>query len=416
VRLLPRSVAESLVQLRRDVVHVAGRFSGKRAPAYSSRRMAPDVVDDSAGRLAALLAPRTVRVVRVVRETKDAVSLVLEDGSGAPMPFVPGQFFTLLVPVGGEVLRRAYSVSSDVRDPSRVAVTVKRVEGGAVSNHVNDHVREGDLLQVLGPSGSFTVPASTGAPRHLVLLAGGSGITPMMAILRASLASEPQAKVTLLYGNRGEADVIFKGALDDLTREHGARLAVRHVLSDPPAGWTGGVGVLEESVVSRELEACGLGDGAGEEHFFLCGPEPMMRASRAALVARGVPEGRIVEERFNMPHLRAKPAAAEDASPQLLTIRMGAGGAREVYVAPQQTMLEAGLSSGVRMDYSCAMGGCAACKVRLCDGEVEMEEPNCLTSQEREQGYVLACVSRVRSSATIALASDPDFAPREAAE
>jgi ferredoxin-NADP reductase len=400
------------------VRQVASRFAGERPPAYSSRKMSVQAhKDDSAERLSALLAPRTVRVARVVRETKDAVSLVLEDPMGAPFAFIPGQFFTLIVPVGGEVLRRAYSVSSDVRDTAQVSVTVKRVAGGVVSNHVNDHVREGDLLQVLGPSGSFTAEASGKASgeRHLVLLAGGSGITPMMAIARSTLAADPKARVTLVYGNRAEEDVIFYGALADLAKEHGSRFAVRHVLSHPPAGWSAGVGVLEESVVARELDACNHGEHAS---FFLCGPEPMMRAARAALLARGVAEERILEERFNMPHLRARPAAAIDASPQVLTIRANGAGVREVYVAPDQTMLEAGLSSGVKMDYSCAMGGCAACKVKLCEGDVEMEEPNCLTAKERGQGYVLACISRVRGPTTIALAGDPGFAPEreEAAE
>ena len=172
--------------------------------------------------------------------------------------------------------------------------------------------------------------------------------------------------------------------------------------------------MLEEHVVRAEVQALAPADGA---RFFLCGPEPMMRASRTALRALGISDEAIVEERFNMPHLRARTAAADDAGPQVLTIRANGAGVREVYVAPEQTMLEAGLSAGIKMDYSCAMGGCAACKVRLCDGEVEMEEPNCLTAEERGQGYVLACVARLRKPATIALASDPAFAARtEAAE
>jgi ferredoxin len=166
--------------------------------------------------------------------------------------------------------------------------------------------------------------------------------------------------------------------------------------------------MLEERVVHAELDAVGHDP---ETLFYLCGPEPMMKASRAALVARGVAANRILEERFTMPHLRTRATNAAALSPQLLTIRANGAGVREVYVAPDQTMLEAGLSSGVKMDYSCTMGGCAACKVRLCDGEVEMEEPNCLTPEEREQGYVLACVARVRSPATIALATDPSFTP-----
>ncbi|MGO9709709.1 MAG: 2Fe-2S iron-sulfur cluster-binding protein [Polyangiaceae bacterium] len=419
--LVPRSLTEAFEQLRRDATMVARRVAGKRSPPFTTRRPNEGTkhrADDAAARMTALLAPRTVRVARVIRETPDAVTLLFEDPLGAPFRFVPGQFFTLILPVGGEMLRRAYSVSSDAREPERVAVTVKRVAGGVVSNHVNDHVKEGDLIQVLGPSGSFVVPpvqAGAGSARHLVLLAGGSGITPMMSIARTVLGVELETRVTLVYGNRGEGDIIFRDAIEALARAHGPRFVVRYVLSDPPRGWTGGAGILEERILHAELDACGP---IGDAHFVLCGPEPMMRAARTALRARGVSEDKILEERFNMPHLRARAAAAADAGPQVLTIRANGAGVREVYVAPEQTMLEAGLSAGIKMDYSCAMGGCAACKVRLCDGEVEMEEPNCLTAEERGQGYVLACVSRVRKPATIALASDPAYAAarKEAAE
>jgi ferredoxin-NADP reductase len=389
---------------------VAGRVSGRRQPAFTSRHVAVHVrPDDAAERLTALLAPRTVRVAKLVRETADAVTLVLEDVTGAPFQFAPGQFFTLIVPIGGEVLRRAYSACTDARETDRVAITIKRVASGVVSNHVNDHVREGDLLQVLGPSGSFVAEPRAESDRHLVLLAGGSGITPMMAIARTVLAEDPRARITLVYGNRSHPDVIFKDAIDELGRAHGKNFVVRHVLSHPHAEWKGSVGMLEEHVVRAELDACAIDERAS---FYLCGPEPMMRASRAALVARGVAASQILEERFTMPHLRARAANAIAMSPQLLTIRANGAGVREVYVAPEQTMLEAGLTSGVKMDYSCTMGGCAACKVRLCEGEVEMEEPNCLSAAERKQGYVLACVARVRSATTIALAGDPAFAPR----
>ncbi|HEY2512511.1 MAG TPA: ferredoxin--NADP reductase [Polyangiaceae bacterium] len=411
-----RRFAHAYAQLRRDASMVVGPWLGRRPVPFTTRASAPRphaTSDETASRHAALLAPRTVRIAEVIRETADAVTVVFEDPNGQPISFVPGQFFTLLLPVGGEILRRAYSASSDVRDPSRVGVTVKRVAGGVVSNHVNDRLRAGDTLQVLGPSGNFVVPAGEGSDRHLVLLAGGSGITPMMAIARHLLEAEPRTRLTLVYGNRGEADVIFRAALEALVVRHGDRFHVRHVLSAPPAGWTGGSGLLEEAVVASELEACRAHDAA---LFLICGPEPMMAASRAALRARGVPDAKILEERFNMPHLRARPATVVETT-QLLTIRAGSAGRREVYVAPGETMLEAGLSAGVSMDYSCAMGGCAACKVRLCDGEVEMEEPNCLTVEERAQGYVLACVGRVRTPVTIALAGDPSFAPKaEAAE
>jgi ring-1,2-phenylacetyl-CoA epoxidase subunit PaaE len=403
VAFLPRGITDALEQARRDVVMVSRRISGQRAPFYASRRpIAERRVDDLGARIATLLAPRTLRVARLVRETPDAITLELEDPLGAPIRFVPGQFFTVILRVEDQVLRRAYSASSDARETDRVALTVKRVAAGIVSNHLNDHAREGDLLQVLGPSGSFAAPPSHDRARHLVFLAGGSGMTPLMSIARSLLAVEPGTRITLVYGSRAESDILFRDAIDTLARTHGARFAVRYVLSDPPEGWTGGVGMLDERVVRAELDACGPLDDA---HFLLCGPAPMMDASRELLRARGVQADRILEERFNMPHLRAKRPPPLDAGPQLLTIRANGARAREVYVAAEQTILEAGLSSGVPMDYSCAMGGCGACKVRLCDGEVEMEEPNCLTSREREEGYVLACVSRVRTPATIALAA-----------
>ncbi len=414
MQLLPRSLREVIGQLRLDARQVARRAAGRRAPPFRSREVVeggvpPRADAEAATRAATLLSPRTVRVADVVHETPDAVTLVLEDPAGASLRFAPGQFFTLLVPVGEEILRRAYSACSDARDEQRAAVTVKRVAGGIVSNHLNDHLRPGDMLQILGPSGSFGVAPDAKVARRLVLVAGGSGITPMMAIARTVLAVEPASRVTLIYGNRGEGDIIFRDALSALAREHAPRLVVRHVLHDPPAAWAGSAGLLDETVVARELDASGPHDDAD---YLLCGPEPMMTAARNTLRSRGVPEARILEERFSMPHARPRrlpsdPAEAS-AGAQVLTLRAG-GPPREVYVAPEQTVLEAGLSAGIAMDYSCAMGGCGACKVRLVDGEVDMEEPNCLTSQERAGGYVLACISRLRAPASVVTAADAAF-------
>ena len=418
--LVPRSWSAALEQLQRDARMVARRAAGRGSSPFTTRapgdraRVHADAA--STERAATLLAPRTVRVARVIRETADAVTLVLEDPAGAPLRFTPGQFFTLLVPAGEELLRRAYSASSDAGDEGRVAVTVKRVAGGAVSNHLNDHVREGDLLQVLGPSGSFGAPPAEGAASHRVLIAGGSGITPIMAIVRTALAAAAGTRLTLIYGNRGVGDIIFREALDALAREHADRFTVRHVLSAPPPAWTGGVGLLDERVVGSELDACA---NLQDAEFLLCGPEPMMRAARVALQARGVPEGLIMEERFNMPRLRAPATPAAGPGPQLLTVLAAMGGSaapRDLYVAPDQTILEAGLSAGNAMRYSCAMGGCGSCKVRLTEGQVDMEEPSCLSAEERAAGYVLACVSRLRTAATVATPGHPAFAVSAAAQ
>jgi ring-1,2-phenylacetyl-CoA epoxidase subunit PaaE len=403
-QLLPRPLAERYLTIRRDVRMVSNALQGKRPPPFHRREAAALRGGRTPAPAATLLAPRAVRVVKVVRETKDAVTLFFEDPTGAPFRFSPGQFLTLLVPIDGEVVRRAYSICTSALEKNRVAVTVKRVAGGLVSNYINDRIREGDTLEVLGPSGNFTVEPNPKAQRHLVLFAGGSGITPMMAIARTVLVLEPDTFITLVYGNRGRDDIIFFEAIEALRQEHGARFHVRHVLANLPeasdalGGAAFGAGLLTRDVCGRELDAC-TAPANREAEYFVCGPEPMMVEVRAMLEARGVAAEQIHEERFSQPHLRAK-AAATASEPQPIRIRIQ-GKEQAVVAKPDATILEAGLAAKLAMPFSCAMGGCAACKVKIVSGDVEMEEPNCLSKKEREEGYVLACVARANSPCVV---------------
>jgi ferredoxin-NADP reductase len=329
-----------------------------------------------------------MRVARLVRETVDAVTVALEDPRGEPVHFAAGQFFTLHVPMGdGTVEKRAYSASSSPLDAARVSVTVKRVAGGRVSTHIVESLREGTVLDVLGPSGSFTPRPATG-PRRLVLVGGGSGITPLASIARTILSTEPDTRVVLVYGNREREDVIFHDALEGLARLRANRFTLRHVLERPPAGWTGGVGLLDGAALARELDGLGVGDELPTE-YFLCGPDPMMHAARALLAGRGVPHASIHEERFVSAHAtRATPSSAHT-----VVVRSRAG-ARRLVVEPGRTVLEAAFDARVDMPFSCTVGGCGACRVRLVEGDLAMDEPNCLTPEEQAEGYVLACVSR----------------------
>ncbi|MEI7891969.1 MAG: ferredoxin--NADP reductase [Myxococcales bacterium] len=388
VRAVPQALTRKIKDLRRDLAVLTGAFSGNHpAPVIVRTRRTP--------RSSSLVATRHVRVKSVVHDTADALCVELEDPTGAPFSFVPGQFFTVVLPLEGETLRRAYSASSACQSPATVRITVKRVAGGKVSNYIVDSLREGAFLELLGPSGNFVVAPNPGAQRSLVLIAGGSGITPMMSILQSVLPVEPETQVTLLYGNRGEADIIFRKALADLAAGE-PRFVLRHVLSNPPDGWNGAAGVLDEATTSRELAL--LGNLPETTEYYVCGPQPMMDAARAALRSRGVDPEKIHEERFSSPHLR--PAAHKITTPQPLTVRCGA---RETIttVGPDQTLLEAGLAAGAAMKFSCTLGGCAACKVKVVSGEVAMEEPNCLSSDERNEGFVLACVARANSPVVV---------------
>lgn len=370
-----------------------------------------------------VLKPRSLQVSQLRRETKDALTIVLRDPAGAAIPFQAGQFLTLLVALPGQdgaPLRRAYSICTPPLDaagqPStELAITCKRVPGGLVSNYLNDELREGTLLSVLGPSGNLTPEPRAERARHLVLIGGGSAITPLMSIVQSVLQSEPQSQVTLLYGNRGRADIIFYDALAQLAAAHPQRLCLRHVLSEPAADWRGGQGLLDRKTLQAELSSLsslGALDPAAAQptaslprEYYLCGPVPMMEAARQVLTAAGVTEAQIWEERFASLHdsTGAQAPATRPVALRLEHRRLGtpagtaaspSGSARSVVVKPGETLLEAGLASGAELPFSCAMGGCGACKGKLQSGQVRMPEPNCLTPAERDAGYVLPCIAQ----------------------
>ena len=362
-----------LEQLRRDVTMLVRGLAG-RTPPPLVKRMERQAV---AGRGVAV---RTVVIEAVTRETADAVSLTLRDPSGAELAFTPGQFFTIEATIDGERVRRAYSASGDARDRSRATITVKRVAGGRMSTFLCERAAAGMTLGLLGPSGDFALPAAT-APRHVLAIAGGSGITPIMAIARATLAAEPTTTLTLVYANRNRAAIIFAGALEQLAAQHAGRLTIVHRLDD-----------LDGELTAAAL-AAQLPPDASD--VLLCGPDPMMALAREALATRGIAAARVREERFFAP---SRPTAATTA--QALTIRRGGVTTRAI-VRPGDTLLDAALAAGVPLKLSCAMGGCGACAVTLVDGEVTMDEPNCLTAAERATGKVLACVARPVSPCTV---------------
>jgi ferredoxin-NADP reductase len=390
LNVLPRGIADKVRAARRDVQMLRDRLIlGKNPPPVIERPRAAAGAVVSLPRKTPNMT-RPVKVVRVVRETNDAVSIYLTEADGSALEFQPGQFLSVDVAIDGERLRRAYSLASACLPDVPVHVTVKRIEDGRVSNHLNDTIQEGAELAVLGPSGNFTVEPREVNERHLVMIAGGSGITPIMSILETVLRLEAGSRVTLIYGNRGWDDVIFRDRLASLSDEFQGRLVVDHVLERPPESWSEGTGLLSGDVLEARLETLGIEDD-GLIRYFVCGPTPMMEAAHEALRQRGVDANRIAEERFTSPEARSGDVGSDKTE---LVVISQAGHDHGIQVEPGQTILEAGLAAGIDMPFSCAMGGCGACRVRRAEGEVQMEEPNCLSRAEREQGYVLTCVGR----------------------
>jgi len=322
-----------------------------------------------------------LRVAEVIQETPSTRTFVLAapDGGAPALAYRAGQHLTLLVDAGGATHRRCYSFSSSPLVAGAPAITVKRVADGTVSRHLHEHVRVGDTLTALEPTGDFTLATDPAVARHLVLVAGGVGITPLISIVETVLRAEPASRVTLLCGNRSEQEIVFRSRLESLAREFSPRLAVHHALDEAPAGWPGQRGALDGARVLEVLGDCPA-DG-----YYVCGPELMMQSVCAALAGAGVPRDRVHTERFA--YASAAPPRVPGHAAEITFAKSG----RRVTARPGQTILQAGLEAGLDLPYSCTMGGCGACKLRRSDGSVVMGEPNCLSDAEREAGFLLAC-------------------------
>lgn len=329
---------------------------------------------------------RQARVSRVVKESGDAVSVTLTPMGDPPDAPVAGRYLTLIADIGGQRVKRAYSLSR-VGDEC-LTITSKRVEGGLMSRYLNDQLREGDTLQFAGPSGDFVLPAV--APTHYVFAAAGSGITPIMSMLTQLLEVEGTGtSVTLLYCNRREKDILFRERLDALAAAHD-NLTVEYFLTRPTRAWKGHSGRIGIDLVPS----------VAGSHYFLCGPDSFNETLREALLTRrGVPEKAVSCELFRTLSRESRPHPTE---PHPVVFRFG-DSEKEVTVRPAETLLEAGLRAGVPMQFSCTMGGCGHCKVAVISGDIATDEPNCLTEPERNAGQALACCAHPHGRASVTL-------------
>ncbi len=322
-----------------------------------------------------------LRVQAVVEETHDSRSLVFDvpPELAATFAYKPGQFLTLRLPVASHFVPRCYSMSSTPGLDDAPRITVKRVAGGRGSNWVCDHVRAGDILEVQAPAGVFT-------PRHWqgdwVLLAGGSGITPILSILRAAL-QQGSGRVLLLYANRDERSVIFRDTLNTLARAHPQRLQVIHWLD------------TVQGVPQREqIQAMAQGWAAAQA--FICGPGPFMDTAVAALQAAGLEDEQVHVERFaSLPDEESTPAPAQTAPSAAVDeaqIHLRLDGQDHRFSCNgNETLLQAALRHQVQAPYSCRAGLCASCMCQVLQGRVHMRVNDALDQRDLDRGWVLAC-------------------------
>lgn len=332
----------------------------------------------------------TLKVKEVKSETPDAVSVYF-NSENSDFNYQSGQFITLIKSINGKKVRRAYSLcTSPFTDPV-LGISVKRVKGGVMSNFINDNLKAGEEIEIMMPMGQFTTDYATDNLRHAVLIAGGSGITPLLSILKSILHNEPKSHVSLIYANEKWEDVIFKEELQSLEKANNGRLKITHVLNQPPADWKGYTGWLSaQTLMDIQESLTELRELPTE--YFTCGPAPMMDIVINTYQALGVEKSHIKFESFEAGKTSPKEIIDESTSSSGKSVTVVLDGEEYTYdVAANKTILEEGLSQDIDLPYSCQSGLCTACRGKLEQGEVEMGEYDGLSQQELEDGYVLCC-------------------------
>lgn len=332
-------------------------------------------------------------VKEIKRETKDTVSVVFEHPSGGKINYKSGQFLTLIVTMQGKEVRRAYSLCSSPFVDQDLAVTVKRVEGGLMSNWLPDHLKAGDKIKILEPMGQFTTEYSKSNKRHIIMFAGGSGITPMMSIIKSMLTQEPESIVSLIYCNRDDESIIFKEELDKWETKYEGRLHVIHVLDNAPMNWQGYSGLLNHEMLTKLFER--IPDwGIDKSTYLMCGPEGMMKNVDTLLAKRDIQKEKIFKESFvqgTIDKTKKEEAVSEELKEREVTIRYD-GQEYKLMVPPDKAILETALDAGIDLPYSCQSGLCTACRGKALSGKVKLDEEEGLSQSERAEGYVLTCV------------------------
>ena len=338
-----------------------------------------------------------LRVAEVRRETPDAVSIVFDvpENLRGAFRFDAGQYLTLKMDMNGDDVRRNYSVCVAPAD-KELRIAVKETATGLFSRWANRELAAGMTIDVMPPMGRFTHAPDPAHAGRYVAFAGGSGITPVISLIRTVLAAEPKSEFTLLYGNRNTASVIFLEQLAALKDRFLDRFQLYHFLEDEAEEIELFNGILDRAKCDEVLST--LVDPATIDIAFICGPGPMMDAAEAALLATGVPADKIKIERFSTDPLSAERLVrAEQLSQKAagipMMVTLDGRRARVAYDADKGSILESVRAAGMRAPFACKQGVCATCKARLISGTVEMKANYALAEDDLRKGYILTCQS-----------------------
>ena len=335
-------------------------------------------------------------VAEIVPETAEASSIRFEVPAELRdiFAFKAGQHVTLKAEIEGEEVRRNYSLCT-APDAQDWMVTVKRIPDGLFSNWIGDQLKPGDTLDVMPPHGSFTTDFDAKRKRHLVGVAGGSGITPVMSLLRTTLRREPESRFTLLYGNRDSGSIIFLEELAQLKDRYLERFELYHFLAEEAGEVELFNGMLDRTRCDEAIEHL-VGAPDEVDGWFICGPGPMMDAAESALIDRAVARERIHIERFTAdrpPEALVREMAELQSKAAGLTVSVTLDGRTRKVPFTESSILDSARKAGLPAPFACKAGVCATCRAKVTSGKVEMAARYGLTDEEIEDGYVLTCQS-----------------------
>ncbi len=357
-----------------------------------------------------------LRVSKIVEETNDARSIFFEvpDSLASLYQYKAGQYLTVKFQIGDNEQRRAYSICTSPLE-AELAINVKRVHKGVVSNHIHDNVKEGDLVDVMQPDGRFTIDLDPSFSRDFYFFAAGSGITPIISIIKTTLEQEPKSSCFLCYGNRSEGSIIFDKELSELEERYNGQFFLRHTLSRPDRekssglkglfskgkeSWTGWKGRIDNKVDQYLDEHPG---SQKEAHYFICGPGAMIDTISDQLERKEIADKNIHVERFVS--LSAPSIASSNMEGSSLVKVHLSGKEFEVSVSPDKTILDVLIDEKYDPPYSCTSGACSTCIAKLIQGKVEMDACYALDDDEVRDGYILVCQSHPQTD-TVELTFD----------
>lgn len=338
----------------------------------------------------------SLQVQQVHSATRDAIAVTfdLPPELASAFAYVQGQYLTLRTTLDGAELRRSYSICSAVQD-RRLRVAIKRVNGGVFSSWAMQNLKPGVAIDVMPPQGQFHVALQPDARRHILAIASGSGITPVLSIVKSTLLAEPLSRVTLVYGNRSSGSVMFKDELEDLKDRFLGRLNLVWIMSREAQDIDLFNGRIDYDKCSQLLER--WIDPSGIDVAFICGPQDMMQATQQALRDKGVDAVRIKTELFGTlvddGRARSPRQAVQDGGQCAVEVVLD--GTRHSFVMDKNkdNLVDAGIKAGLEMPYSCKGGVCSTCRALVVEGEVDMDINFALEDYEVARGFVLCCQS-----------------------